>query len=338
MMVSMALRRAIWPLKEPFRISRGTQSTFAALQVELRDSSGHIGRGEALGIISDGETPESMMLDLEGIRSEIEAGADRVALARILPAGGARCAVDCAMWDLEAQQTGVSVLQRCQLEVFETIECAQTISIAPLSELPAKIRPFADYPLLKIKLDASHPLEALQTVNQIAPNARLIVDPNQSWSPEILFALVDKFESLNVALIEQPLAKHEEDALAGYDGPVPLCADESFTDTASLINLVGKYQVANIKLDKCGGLTEALSAHRFIAEAGLRVMVGCMGGSSLAMAPAALLAGSAAFVDLDGPLLQASDYPVRIRYESGRMHFPPPDLWGWPRSAEKAVH
>lgn len=328
MRLELDVRSIRWPLREPFRIARGEMTEVEGILVTVTNAAGQRGRGEAYGMNYEGESPASMLRDIARVREGFLSNPNREALLGLLPHGGARCALDCALWDLEAKQSNTPAWRLAGVESFNPVVSAYTIGLRPLSELAPAVAARAAYPLLKIKVSASSPLETLQLVRATAPRAQLIVDPNQSWSFEELRRYAPVCRDLGVVLLEQPLAGNADDALLDYDCPVPLCADEIVHDSTDLPRVVGKYTFVNIKLDKAGGLTAALRLAREARAAGLRLMVGCMAGSSLAMAPAAIVSQLCELVDLDGPLLQAQDWPDPLRYEQGVMSMPTRELWG----------
>ena len=326
--LDLNVTKVSWPMAEPFTIARGTMTHCDAVLVELR--CGDIsGRSEAYGIIYEGETPDSIIAEIEAVRAKIEAGIDRAELQNLLGIGGARCAIDCALWDLEAKQRKSSVAAIAGLAGgMKPLETAYTIGIRNLEDVRRTAAERSHHKLLKIKLNAEHHLDVIEAVRAAAPNSRFIIDPNQSWDLALLDRLMPDLQRLGVVLLEQPLPVDGDDGLLGYSSPIPICADELIDDRSDLHKARGKYQVINIKLDKAGGLTEALAlAHAAIAE-GYRLMVGCMAGSSLSMAPAMVVGQYCDFVDLDGPLLQTDDWPNPIRYEDGIMSVPEPVLWG----------
>lgn len=323
----LSLHSHSWKLKEPFVIARGTQLTSEAAVVELGDGD-HVGRGEAAGVLYRGETPDTIRREIEAVRGAIEAGAGRENLLKLLPAGGARNALDCALWDLEAKQTGVRAWQRAGLERGGSVTTAVTIGIRSLAAYERAARGLADHPWIKVKVDQSNPVEAVRAVRNAAPSARLVVDVNQAWSVADLKHYGPAMADLKVDLLEQPVAAGPDDALLGLKYPVPICADESVNTIDDLPRLVGRYQFINIKLDKTGGLTEALRLARAARALGLRLMSGCMCGSSLAMAPAMVLGQLCEVNDLDGPLLQSEDWPGGIVYGGGVMQPPWPAFWG----------
>ncbi len=318
----------IWPYKRPFRVSRGCDAALDVLIVTLTDSAGHIGRGEAAGVDYDGETVPLLVAQIEAQRGFIEAGVDRAALALRLPPGGARNALDCALWDLAAKRAGCRAWQLAGLSTAHALSTCVTLGIDTDEAIVAGATEYRDWPLLKVKVDAQRHLDVLRLVHSAAPGAALIVDPNQSWSCELLNKLAPELKALGVVLIEQPVARGEDHSLRGYRGPIRLAADESLTDRRSLAALEDIYHVVNIKLDKSGGLTEALAIAKEALERKLSVMVGCMAGTSLAMAPGMVVGQLAEFLDLDGPLLHRADRPAGIVYERGLMQLPAAALWG----------
>jgi L-alanine-DL-glutamate epimerase-like enolase superfamily enzyme len=317
-----------WPLHEPFAIARGVQTEIDCIIVTLVDEQGHRGRGEGCGVPYAGETPETMIAQIEAVRPKIEAIADREALLKILPPGGARCAVDAALWDLEAKATGRSAFSRAGVEAPRPLTTAHTIGIRPVAAYEAAASARRDQALLKIKVDGGHPVGAVTAARRGAPDAAFIVDANQSWSIEILKAFAPKMADLGVVLLEQPIKVGDEKGLDGYRCPVKLCADELINDVSDLPRASGRFDFVNIKLDKAGGLTAALRLADAARRAGFELMVGCMAGSSLSMAPAFILGQQCAFVDLDGPLLQSQDWPGGLTYRNGIVAPPTPDFWG----------
>lgn len=316
-----------WPMNEPFVIARGSQDSADVVVVELTQD-GTTGRGEAVGVIYAGETPETMLREIAAVQAQIEAGADRAALTGLLPAGGARNALDAALWDLEARLSGVPVWQRAGLTRGAAISTAITIGIRPLPAYRKAALALAGNEWIKIKVDRTDPIGAVRAVREAAPQARLVVDANQAWSVDELQSLMPALVELGVALLEQPVKVGLDQGLLGYQSPIPICADESINTVADLPALVGRYQFINIKLDKTGGLTTALELARAAQKLGFRLMSGCMCGSSLAMAPAMVLAQLCEINDLDGPMLQAEDWPGGIVYQNGVMSPPWPHFWG----------
>lgn len=322
----LTIARVTWPLREPFVISRQSYSTSEVVVVELNSGS-RTGRGEAAGVDYHGETPEGLVAQIESVRAAIEAGANRSELQRMLPAGGARNALDAALWDLEAKETGTPVWQRAGVG-NRPVASVLTIGIRSIDEYERRARELADLPWLKIKVSDREPLEAVAAVRRGSPNARLVVDPNQAWDLRMLEELAPRMADLRVDLLEQPVPIEVGDQLVAARYPVPVCADEAIDTVTDLPRVLGHYDFVNIKLDKSGGLTAALELAHAARAAGMRLMVGCMNAGSIAMAPGMVVAQLCEVVDLDGPLLQAEDWPDGIVYENGVMTWPSPRLWG----------
>ena len=324
----LSIETRVWPLSEPFVIARGSQSTCEVVVVQLA-AGGHVGRGEAVGVDYHGETIESMRAQIESVRDTIERGVDRSRLLSLLPPGGARNALDAALWDLEAKRTSTSVWALAGIAQPRNIATCVTIGIRAIAEYEAKARALSRYRWIKVKVSADRPLEAVAAVRRGAPNARLVVDANQALSVDALQRLAPALAQLRVDLLEQPVHESDGDQLANLDLPVPVCADEPANTVDDLPRLIDCYDFVNIKLDKSGGLTAALDLAHAARAAGLRLMVGCMVGGSLAMAPAMVVAQLCEIADLDGPLLQAEDWPDAIEYGAdGVMSLPSRKLWG----------
>lgn len=322
------VRSETWPLASPFTISRGSRTETEVVVATLGDGP-LTGWGECMANPRYGETREAVAATLEGLRADIEAGRlDRPALQEALPPGAARNALDCAFWDIEAKRAGIRVWQLAGLRAPQPLETAYTISIDTPAAMGAAARANAYRPLLKIKLSGAEDLERVAAVRAGAPRARLIVDANEGWQADQLGPMSRELQKLHVQLIEQPLPEGSDDALEGQASAIPVCADESCHTRAGLDRLARLYDAVNIKLDKAGGLTEALLLRDAALARGLRVMVGCMVSTSLAMAPATLVAQGAAFVDLDGPLLLARDREPALRYEGSMVYPPDAALWG----------
>lgn len=320
--------RRDWPMAEPFEIAREVQTVQETLQLRLTDSAGVVARAEACGVSYEGETPESMAAQVAAVVDRLDDGMTRDALLGLLPAGGARMAVDSALWDLEAKRGGPDPFSAAGVEK-RPVTSAMTIGIRTLAAYRETAERLADYPLIKVKVNADRPLAAIEAVRAGAPDARLIADANQSWSVEQLKELAPRLADLGVALIEQPIAVGQEPGLDGWNSPVPVCADELVQDLPDLARARGRFQAVNIKLDKTGGLTAALRLADAAEAEGFQLMVGCMAGSSLSMAPAMVLAQRCAFVDLDGPLLAAEDIEHGFAYVNGTVERPHrPELWG----------
>jgi L-alanine-DL-glutamate epimerase-like enolase superfamily enzyme len=326
----IAARRLAWKLSAPFSIARETIDEVPVVGVEIDDDAGHRGRGEAVGVDYAGETTESMLRQIETVRDRVTSadGAMRARLLDWLPAGGARNALDAALWDLEAKSTGVSVWQRAGIAKPTQLTTAVTIGLDEPAIVQERARQYRHHALIKLKADAERHLEPVALVRRAAPSARLIVDANGSWTIALLERLAPRLAELGVELIEQPLAPGDDDVLAGRTFAVPLAADESVTDRGSLMSITDRYRYVSIKLDKTGGLTEALATADAAGRAGIGLMVGNMCGSSLAMAPATVIAARCSYVDLDGPLLQIGDVGHALRYRDGVMSLPEPALWG----------
>ncbi|NBQ28319.1 MAG: dipeptide epimerase, partial [Rhodobacteraceae bacterium] len=271
-----------------------------------------------------GETLDSVAAEINALPSDF----DRAGLYDLLPAGAARNAVDCALWDLEAKEAGQRVWHLAGLPEPRPEITAYTLSLDTPESMQAQAAKNAFRPLLKIKLGTPDDMPRLEAVRRGAPQSTIIVDANEGWSAEVYRDLAPHLVRLGVALVEQPLPAAEDDALIGMDRPVPVCADESCHDRSSLPHLVGKYDVVNIKLDKTGGLTEALALKQEASAQGYKIMVGCMVGSSLAMAPATLVAQGVMVTDLDGPLLLSEDRDRPLLFDAAGVHPPHPDLWG----------
>ncbi len=316
-----------WSLKRPFRITGKEWRHSRCLVVELRDA-GAVGFGEAEGVSYLDETVESMRAQIVQIEAAIGRGIDRDALSRLLPRGGARNAVDCALWDLEAKKTGRSIWELTGIEPGP-VTTVFTIGLEATAEkMAAQASAAHEYPALKIKLNADRPLERLAAIRGARPDARIVVDANQGWSFDLLKRVLPGCAELNVEMIEQPLPRGADADLEGFDSPVPLAADESCQDTTELEVAARRYDVINIKLDKTGGLTEALKLAAAARDAGCKLMVGNMLGTSLAMAPAFVVAQLCDFVDIDGPLLLQADRPNGLQYDRGRVQVFGPRLWG----------
>ena len=316
-----------WPLADAFVISRGAKTEAQLVVAELTDA-GARGRGECTPYPRYDETPASVLADIERVRPELEAGCGRDELQSLLPPGAARNALDCALWDLEARQTGVPAWRTAGRPRLDPVKTAYTLSLGAPEEMAEAAARAARRPMLKLKLGGDGDLERVRAVRQAAPRTRLIVDANEDWDFQTLQALAPELATLDVKLIEQPLPAGEDAVLGGYASPVPLCADESLHSRAELAACIGRYACINIKLDKAGGLTEALALAAEARAAGLEIMVGSMVATSLSMAPALILAQGAEFVDLDGPLLMAEDRSPGLRYLGSMIEPPPPDLWG----------
>ncbi len=326
-MPELRVAREVFPVEGSFTIARGSRTEAVVVTATLSDGA-HEGRGECVPYARYGETVEGVIAAIEAMRPALGAGLGRKGLQAAMPAGAARNALDCAFWDLAAKQAGRRVWEIAGLQPPRPVVTAFTLSLAPPHEMRAKAAANAGRPLLKVKLGGEGDLERLRAVRGGAPDATIIVDANEGWTAEDYAALAPQLSALGVAMVEQPLPAGDDAALAGLARPLPVCADESCHDRASLAALKGRYDMVNIKLDKTGGLTEALALKAEAEAAGFGVMVGCMLATSLAMAPALLVAQGAAIVDLDGPLLLRQDRPDGLIYDAKGAHPPVAALWG----------
>ncbi|MEO6339369.1 MAG: N-acetyl-D-Glu racemase DgcA [Caulobacteraceae bacterium] len=326
-MRALSVRTERWPIDGDFVISRGSKSEAEVVVAEVAEG-GLVGRGESVPYARYGETIDGVLASIETCRSALEGGGDRDRLQGLMPAGAARNALDCALWDLEAKLAGRPAWALAGLERLDPVKTAYTLSFGSPQEMAAVAKRESRRPMLKLKIGGPDDLDRVEAVRAAAPKARLIVDANEGLDFDQLRRLAPEFARLNVALIEQPLKAEEDQALEGFDSPTPLCADESLHTRAQLDACARRYQAINIKLDKAGGLTEALLLKREAETLGLQVMVGCMVATSLAMAPAMILAQDASYVDLDGPLLLARDRHPGLTYLGSMIAPPTPDLWG----------
>jgi len=325
--MELSVRIERWPLAGVFAISRGSKTEAVVVVAELSDGT-HRGRGESVPYARYGETPDGIVAAIEAVRPVLRRGLDRGALQRAMPAGAARNALDCAYWDVNAKQTGRRVHELAGLGPPGPLTTAYTISLGSAAAMAAAAERAAWRPLLKVKLGGDDDGTRIAAVRRAAPRAQLIVDANEGWNPDNFEANLAACADAGVTLIEQPLPEGRDEALTRIKRPIPVCADESVHDSASLDALVGKYDAVNVKLDKAGGLTEALALAAEAERRGFAVMVGCMVATSLAMAPAMLVAQRASWVDLDGPLLLASDRADGLRYEGSLVYPSDPVLWG----------
>ncbi len=315
-----------WPLKRPFTISRGSITEAHVVFVTVSDGA-ISGRGEAVPSARYGQTPQSALAALESFsqRSDL----DRKTLQKLLPAGAARNALDCALWDLEAKRSGKRVWEMANISPINEVQTSFTISLDTPAMMGAAAAESRQRPILKLKLGGDdHDIARVEEVRANAVSARLMIDANESWSPGHYRKVVPQLVRLGVELIEQPFAAKDDLVLAELDRPIPVCADESCHTSADLPRIRGRYDAINIKLDKTGGFSEALALVDHARKAGLRLLFGCMVSTSLGIAPARILAGSNDLVDLDGPLLLARDRPDGLNYENERLGLPSRELWG----------
>jgi L-alanine-DL-glutamate epimerase-like enolase superfamily enzyme len=316
-----------WDLIQPFRISGGEWTTSPTLVVQLaRD--GFIGRGEAQGVYYLDETAQSIFRQVDGVADEIRQGITRDELQELLPAGGARNAIDCAMWDLECKSSGKTIWQLTGIDP-KPVTTVFTIGLESTpEEMAAKAAAASDAPILKIKLDGHQPYEKLAAIRAARPDAKLVVDANQGWNFELLKEVIPKCAGLDLGMIEQPLPRGGDEVLEGFESPITLAADESCLDTSELETTARRYSMINIKLDKTGGLTEALKLAYAAKAKGYKLMVGNMVGTSLGMAPSFVVAQLCDFVDIDGPLLLKYDHPLGLQYNKGVVDVFSPRFWG----------
>jgi L-Ala-D/L-Glu epimerase / N-acetyl-D-glutamate racemase len=316
-----------FPIRGVFRISRG-EKTIAQVVTVTVSQDGLVGQGECVPYPRYGESARSVCDQIEQVREAVESGMTVEELRSALPAGAARNAVDCALWDLTARTAGKSVAELVGLpRALRPVVTAYTLSLDTPERMGAAAQSYAHMPVLKVKLGADGVLERVTAVRAAAPSARLILDANESWTPKQVQEFTPVLRDMGVELIEQPLPEADDDFLASFDSPVPLAADESCRDLATLERVVGKYSVATIKLDKAGGLTEALRLEAAARSAGLRTMTGCMVATSLSMAPGIVLAQHTDFVHLDGPLLLAADRSPALRYADALLHPSDGGVW-----------
>lgn len=316
-----------WPLKTPFRISRGVRTEADLVVVELADG-GLVGRGEGAPIPRYGDTVESCVAQLEALAPRVAAGLTRQQLLEALPPGAARNALDCAMWDLEARLAGCSVAALIGRSSRGAVTTALTVGLGTPEEMGAGAARMAGYPLIKVKVNADDPAAQIAAVRAAAPQAVLIVDANEAWDMDLVRAMQPHLSALRVALLEQPLPAAEDGPLSGFRPDTPICADESCHLAEDVAGLADRYQAVNIKLDKTGGLTAALDLLAAARAHGLIVMTGCMVCTSLSVAPAFQIAEQADFVDLDGPIWLATDRPGGVTLEDAVMTAPDGALWG----------
>jgi L-alanine-DL-glutamate epimerase-like enolase superfamily enzyme len=316
-----------YPIAGRFTISRGSKTEANVISVTLRQGDA-AGRGECVPYARYGESLDGVRDTIEAARVIVEAGGGREDLLALMPAGAARNAVDCALWDLDAKLTGVRVAQRLCLTSAAPAVTAYTLSLGTPEEMERAAREASARPLLKIKVGSANDEARIRAVAAGAPDSRIILDANEGWNSDNVVRNMEIAAECGIVLIEQPLPAGRDELLAHIPRPVPVCADESLHLTADLEQLIGRYDAVNIKLDKTGGLTEALLLRDKARELGFQIMVGCMVGTSLAMAPAMMLAQGAEFVDLDGPLLLARDRTPGLIYDGSTVFPPEPELWG----------
>ena len=325
--LTLAVAVERWPIAGSFAISRGSKTEALTVVAELSDGIAR-GRGECVPYARYGESVDSVMAQIEAMRPKLEASIDRKGLQAVMPPGAARNALDCAFWDLEAKRARRPVHELAELPAPRALSTAYTISLAGPDAMARAAKDAAGRSLLKVKLGAEGDSARIAAIRAAAPQATLIVDANEGWNEANVAANVAACADAGVVLIEQPLPEGQDQVLEHMQRPIPICADESVHDRSSLSALAGRYDAVNVKLDKAGGLTEALAMVAEARRQGFTIMVGCMVATSLAMAPAILIAQQARFVDLDGPLLLSRDRPNGLRYIDSTVFPPSPSLWG----------
>src|SRR5205809_3361733 len=315
-----------WTLKQPFRISRGSRTEARVVVVTMSDGE-HIGRGEGVPLARYNQNTASVLAQIESISCEKHL--DRQRLQELLPAGAARNALDCALWDLEAKTSGKRAWELANISMVPEVETSFTISVDTPEKMSAAAQTNANLPILKLKLGGNKlDLARVEAVRKAAPAARLLIDANESWSSEHYREIVPALKGLSVELIEQPFPADADEALETFDHPIPVCADESCHTIADLSRLTSRYEVVNVKLDKTGGLTEGLRLFERARESGSKLLIGCMVCTSLGIAPARLLASAADYLDVDGPILLARDREYGLVYRNGKIGVPSRELWG----------
>lgn len=314
-------------MKAPFQITGHVFEQVDGVVVEV-EQDGHVGRGEGIGVYYRNENVDKLMEQVDLVRPEIERGATLEDLAGLMPPGGARNAVDCALWDLETKLAGVSIWALTGVApkpLYTVFTIGIEVSPARMAEKAERAK---DYPVLKIKLDGEKPVERMAAIRKARPDAELVIDANQGFSARQLEEVLPEFAALGVAMVEQPLRRGDDDSLKDIQSPIPICADESCLHSGEFDLIASRYDMINIKLDKTGGLSGALDLAKKARDAGKKLMVGNMLGSSLSMAPGFVVAQLCDFVDLDGPLNLKSDYVQGMRYEGARVSGPAPGFWG----------
>ncbi|MDB1125404.1 N-acetyl-D-Glu racemase DgcA [Vibrio algarum] len=315
-----------WPIRGSFTISRGSKTQVDVIQVEISEN-GAIGRGECVPYTRYNETIDSTLTELEDLLPTLKKGITREQLQDLLPSGAARNAVDCALWDLECKQNKQAIWDNLATAP-RSLVTAFTLSLDSPENMKQAAIENAFRPLLKLKLGGGEDLARVAAVREGSPNAKIILDANEAWTPELYKELVPELVKLGVAMIEQPFPAGEDKILETLPRPIPICADESCHDRSSLSEIYGRYDMINIKTDKTGGLTEALALKQDAEKAGLQIMVGCMLSSSLSMAPAFVVAQGADIIDLDGPLLLSDDIQYGFEFENNHMLPFSSKLWG----------
>jgi len=324
--LSIDAHEEIWPLRRPFRISRGSRTEAQTVVLTVSDGE-HIGRGECVPVARYNQNTDSVLAQIQSIQGD--KNLSRQSLQDLLPAGAARNALDCALWDLEAKISSKRAWELANIPIVPEVETSFTISLDTPEKMGVAAKANAKLPILKLKLGGDDPdLARVETVREAASATRLLIDANESWSPEHYQKIVPALKQLGVELIEQPFPAQTDEVLEILDHPIPVCADESCHTTGDLPRLTNRYEVVNVKLDKTGGLTEALRLCERARDSGFKLLIGCMVCTSLGIAPARLLPSFANWIDLDGPLLLARDRDRPVPYANGRIGIPPRELWG----------
>lgn len=325
--MKMTVQKVDRPLQAPFKITGFTFTAVQAVWVVLEED-GFVGRGEGVSVYYQGETQESLVSQLKAVKDHVEAGASHHAVLNLLPPGGARNALDCAMWDLSAKRLRKSVWELLDIKP-KALSSVATIGIDSPAEMGQQATHLKAYPNLKVKLNAEDPIARLAAVRNARPEAQLIIDVNQGWNMDQLVTYMADLQALGIAMVEQPLPRHGDDELMGYKSPIPLGADESCLDLSEYETAAKRYDVINIKLDKCGGLSQGLEIVNLCRRDGKGVMIGNMTGTSLSMAPAYVIGQFCQFVDIDGPVFLQSDIEHALEYsEGGMVSIPGRQLWG----------
>ena len=324
--LSIDAHEEIWPLRQPFRISRGSRTEAQTVVLTVSDGE-HIGRGECVPVARYNQSIASVLAQIESIQGD--KNLSRQSLQELLPAGAARNALDCALWDLEAEISSKRAWELANIPIVPEVETSFTINLDTPEKMGVAAKANAKLPMLKLKLGGDDPdLARVETVREAAPATRLLIDANESWSPEHYQKIVPALKQLGIELIEQPFPAKADEVLEILDHPIPVCADESCHTTGDLPRLTNRYEVVNVKLDKTGGLTEALRLCERARDSGFKLLIGCMVCTSLGIAPARLLPSFANWIDLDGPLLLARDRDHPVPYANPRIGIPPRELWG----------
>ena len=324
---ALSVADEVWPLARPFQISRGAKTEAEVVVAQIQESE-NIGRGECVPYARYGETVDGVVQQINDQTKAIKSGVDGFILREFMPAGAARNALDCAIWDLRAKTAAKRAWEILELPTPAPCMTATTIGLGSTEEMAMQARDLKSEPLIKVKLDRVDVISRMEAIRGEAPSARIIVDPNEGWTISELARYVQDLKRLDVEMIEQPVLASEDYCLVDFDSPIPICADESCHTLKDLQMLVDKYDVINVKLDKTGGLTEALLLVRAAQKINFKIMIGCMIATSLAMAPALLLSHFAEFIDLDGPLLLKKDRVDGLKFDSGVIYPSIPRLWG----------